>query len=291
MEATAIHVKRMNRALVRSAATLRREDACYLVNAYYAIQQHRESAERQLCRVAVQPHELIAWLIEQDRIVETQLKRALDEWSDTLPAARWAKSIIGIGPVIAAGLAAHIDITRCRTVSSIWRFAGYDPTLKWVRGTKCPWNHWLKEICWMAGESFVQTSEHEDGFYGQFYLVRKRRDQEHNEAGQFAEEAREKLERLNIPNSEARQWYEQGKLPPAQIHARAKRWTVKLFLAHYYHVAWVAATGTQPPEPFVIAILGHERFITPPHFRYQPPGDDDAPSDDPKDPRPSEEAL
>jgi len=113
----------------------------------------------------------------------------------------------------------------------------------------------------------VKTSGHEDGFYGRLYLARKRVEQQHNEAGQFACQAREKLERFKIgSDTDARKWYEQGKLPPAQIHARAKRWAVKIFLAHYHHVAWVAATGTEPPKPYVITILGHDGFIVPPNF-------------------------
>ena len=244
----AVQIKRMNRVLVKTAATLGHEDARYLVSAYYAVQRHRESAEAQLRRAAdgSQPHELIAWLAEQDRVVEKQIKRALDEWSDALPAARWAKSIIGVGPVIAAGLAAHIDISKCGTVSQIWRFAGYDPTLKWARGTKCPWNRNLERLCWLAGDRFVETSGHEDGFYGRFYLLRKRVEQEHNEQGKLA----------------------------AQIHIRAKRWVVKLFLAHYHHVAWVAATGTEPPRPYAIQILGHDGFIAPPNFQQKPIGDE-----------------
>jgi hypothetical protein len=231
-----VHVKRMNLVLVKTAATLGREDARYLVDAYYALQRHRESAEAQLLCAADPdgPHQLIAWLVEQDRVVEKQIKRALDEWSDAFPAARWAKSIIGVGPMIAAGLAAHIDISKCGTVSQIWRFAGYDPTLRWTRGTKCPWNQRLKRLCWLAGDAFVGTSGHEDGFYGRFYLARKH--------------------------------IEQGKLPPAQIHVRAKRWTVKLFLSHYHYVAWVSATGTEPPKPYSIEILGHDGFIAPPNF-------------------------
>jgi hypothetical protein len=94
----AVPVKRMTRVLVKTAATLGRSDARYLVNAYYAMQRQRESAEAQLRRASdSRPHEVIAWVIEQDRIVEKQIKRALDEWSDTISAARWAKSIIGVG--------------------------------------------------------------------------------------------------------------------------------------------------------------------------------------------------
>ena len=38
----------------------------------------------------------------------------------------------GIGPVIAAGLLANIDIKQAPTVGHIWRFAGLDPTNKWI---------------------------------------------------------------------------------------------------------------------------------------------------------------
>src|ERR1039458_6464678 len=102
----AVPVKRMTRVLVKTAATLGRGDACYLVNAYYAMQRQRESAEAQLRRASdSRPHEVIAWVIEQDRIVEKQIKRVLDEWSNAIPAARWAKGLIGVGPMIAASLA------------------------------------------------------------------------------------------------------------------------------------------------------------------------------------------
>jgi hypothetical protein len=45
-------------------------------------------------------------------------------------------SIKGIGPVIAAGLLANIDITKAPTAGHIWRFAGLDPSSKWVGTAK-----------------------------------------------------------------------------------------------------------------------------------------------------------
>lgn len=56
-------------------------------------------------------------------------------------------SIHGIGPVISAGLLAHIDIHRAVTVGHIWRFAGLDPSVKWLKKTKRPWNAGLKVLC------------------------------------------------------------------------------------------------------------------------------------------------
>ena len=152
-------------------------------------------------------------------------------------------------------------------MGSIWRFAGLDPTFTWDKGKKRPWNAALKTLCWQIGESFVKVSGREDDFYGKLYLKRKQQETAANNAGQFAEQARLKLERFNIgKDTEAYKAYSQGKLPPAHIHSRAKRWAVKLFLSHYHWVAWTLATGTPPAEPYAISILGHADYIAPPNF-------------------------
>ena len=87
--------------------------------------------------------------------MEGQIKRALEKYVDNHPVGSWLTSIHGIGPVIAAGLLAHIDIARAPTVGHIWRFAGLDPTTKWEKKTRRPWNAALKVLTWKAGESFV----------------------------------------------------------------------------------------------------------------------------------------
>jgi hypothetical protein len=55
-------------------------------------------------------------------------------------------------------------------------------------------------------------------------------------------------------------------LPPARIHRRAVRYAVKLFLAHYHHVAYEVEFGEPPPKPYVIEHLGHVDFIGPPNW-------------------------
>jgi hypothetical protein len=58
----------------------------------------------------------------------------------------------------------------------------------------------------------------------------------------------------------------QQMLPPAHIQARAERWTVKLFLAHYHHVGYEIRYGVPPPRPYVLTHLGHVDFIAPPNW-------------------------
>ena len=262
-------VRRLRRDLVKAASTLSVDEARYLVDAYYAMQEYRKAAGNQVRALAEseEPHGVIQWLFDQNTTVEKQILRALDSWTDTLPAARWAKSICGIGPVISAGLAAHIDVSRSATVGHIWRFAGLDPTVEWKKGEKRPWNAGLKTLCWKIGESFVKVSGNDADFYGKLYIQRKQYEQQRNDSGALADQAAQKLERFKIgKETDAYKAYAIGKLPPAHIHARAKRWTVKLFLAHYHHVAWTLATGTAPPKPYVISILGHADMILPPNF-------------------------
>ncbi len=262
-------VHRLRRDLVVAASSLTIDEARYLVDAYYTIQENRKAAGNQVAALvkAKEPHDVIAWLQAQNETLEQQIKRALATWTDSIPAARWAKTIVGIGPVISAGLAAHVDIAKAPTVSHIWRFAGLDPTTKWKKGEKRPWNAALKCLCWKLGESFVKVCNREGDVYGHFYLIRKARENALNDAGQFAEQARLKLETFRIGKStDAYKHYSTGKLPPAHIHARAKRWAVKLFLAHYHEVAWRLATGTPPPKPYVIEHLGHVDLVTAPNF-------------------------
>jgi hypothetical protein len=269
MNATTIDVvQQLNRDFVKAASTLSVNEARYLVDAYYTIQEYRKAAANQVRSLAEsnEPHAVIQWLFDQNQTLETQIKRALDSWTDSIPAAAWAKSIVGIGPVISAGLAAHIDINRCTTVGQIWRFAGLDPTVAWLPKTKRPWNAALKCLCWKIGESFVKVSGREGDFYGKLYQQRKALEQARNEAGEFAVQAKAKVERFDIgKDTDAYSYYAAGKLPPAHIHARAKRWAVKLFLAHYHHVAWKLATGHEPPKPYVIAHLNHADCIMPPN--------------------------
>ena len=262
-------VRRLKRDLVKAANSLSIDEARYLVDAYYQIQDNRKTAGNQIHATAgcAEPNNVLRWLHDQNDTVEKQIRRALDSWTDAIPAARWAKSIVGIGPVISAGLAAHIDVTRSQTVGGIWRFAGLDPTVEWKKGQKRPWNAALKTLCWKTGECFVKVSNHEHDFYGHLYAKRKEKEIAANDAGAFADQAARKLERFKLgKDTEAYRSYAAGKLPPAHIHARAKRWAVKLFLAHYHHVAWTLATGTPPPKPYVISILGHADFIAPPNF-------------------------
>ena len=262
-------VERLNRDLKEATKRLSEDEVRYLVDAYYSIQDYRKTSANQIraMRESQEPNEVTMWLFENNRILESQIKRALDAYTDSVKMGLWCKSICGIGPVITAGLLAHIDIHKAPTAGNIWAYAGLNPGQEWKKGEKRPWNARLKTLCWLLGESFTKVSNRDEDYYGRIYQVRKKMEIEKNEAKEFADQAAEKLKKFKIgKTTDAYKHYSEGFLPPAHIHARAKRYAVKLFLSHYHWVAHEIYLGTPPPVPYVIEHMGHVDIIPPPNW-------------------------
>jgi hypothetical protein len=258
--------QRMSKDLKLTATGMSREEARDLVDWYYQMQDNRIRAEGQIRSLGEEkPHAILDWLADQDRGLETQVKSALDYYSAASPLGVWARAQKGIGPVIAAGLLAHIDLEIAKTAGAIWRYAGLDPTVKWEKGQKRPWNASLKTLCWKIGESFVKVSGSEDAFYGQLYKERKVLEIERNERGDNKLAADEILKAKKFRGDTiAKKRLEAGYLPDAQVHARAKRYAVKIFLSHYHMMGYRLILGREAPVSFPIAHQGHTHIILPP---------------------------
>jgi hypothetical protein len=90
-----------------------------------------------------------------------------------------------------------------------------------------------------------------------------------NEAGELADQAAAVLANKKIgKETEAYKAYSVGKLPPAHIDARARRWTVKLYLAHYHAVAYFDHYRVEAPRPYVLTVLGHADEIRCPNWPF-----------------------
>jgi hypothetical protein len=168
--------------------------------------------------------------------------------------------------VISAGLLAHINIEQAPTAGHIWRFAGLDPTTEWKKGQKRPFNASLKSlVAFKLGESFVKVQNNDNDVYGKLFAERKKLDQQRNDSGEFADVAKIKSEKVG-KSTDAYKAYSQGKLPPAHVHARARRYAVKLFLAHYQLVAYFQHYRVMPVHPYVFDHQpNHVHFVAPPN--------------------------
>jgi len=267
MSANTEAIQKLSRDLRAAARDLGVREARYFVNTYYDLQDYRIASANQQRKLleGKEPSEFMGWLNTNLEVLESQIKGMLDKWSSNQPMGVWARNVCGIGPVISSGLLANIDITKAPTVGHIWRFAGLDPTVKWVKGEKRPWNASLKRLCWLAGESFVKVSANPRDIYGKVYLERKEYERGRNERGELAEQARER-----VASAKARrvkldpglvELLESGKLPAAALHARSKRYAVKLFLSHWWEEAYRQHYETAPPLPYPISHLGHVHKI------------------------------
>ena len=377
---------RIKRDILSAAKLISDDEARFLVDTYYQVQQFRISSAAQVRQLneSGEPNDFLSWTFDTFEYTEKQIKNALAKYTDQHTIGQWAKSIPGIGPVLAAGLSAYIDIERAPTAGAIWRYAGLDATSKWhgreatneliktafdvesdqvaamlwlseafamrpldvfaaagvdvsigaahiVRAisdhqgdhseivaltereiathihldhaiasiceyrnfsrwllyyelfadtqidkaklrkalARRPWNADLKRLCWLIGESFVKVQANERDVYGKVYVQRKAQEIEKNDRLEFADQAAEILKKKKIgKDTDAYKAYSQGKLPPAHLHSRAKRYAVKLFLAHWHHVAYESHFGTPPPNPYVLDhVPGHVHFIAPPHWK------------------------
>lgn len=260
-------LRRVRADLRGASSTLTGEEVRYLVDTYYSIQDFRIQATGQARSLAAdaEPHSATAFIGQGTNWIEESIKAVLDRYTANEPTGMgaWAREIVGIGPVLSAGLLAHkVFDPRFPTIGHTWSFAGLAPGVTWDKGQKRPWNAKLKVLCWKIGESFVKVSGHERDVYGHVYQNRKAYEQVKNDAGDYADQAKAKLERFRIgKDTDARKYYEAGTLPPGHIHARAKRYTVKAFLADYWSEAYRRHFQHEPPLPYPIAQLGHAHFV------------------------------
>jgi len=258
----------LSKDIVKSAALLGQSEVRYLVDLYYEVQNYRIRSASQTRAIAGagKPHDLVSWSAEIFEKMEDQIKRAMKAYAASKEPGKWALSIHGIGPIIASGLLAHIDIEKAPYVGNIWSFAGLNPNATWEKKQKRPWNARLKVLCWKIGGSFVKLRNFDNDIYGKVYEDRKELEIQRNHAGEFAEQAATILATKKIKEPKTRAAYESGRLPDGHIDARARRYAVKLFLAHLHHVMYESHYGQAPPQPYILNDPGHTRFIGPPNW-------------------------
>ena len=245
------------------------------------IQKKREAIEKALTEKkaeyeakkaeepVVEPHDTLKYFLKNYKDLENNIKICLGIFASNKSISTWLQKIVGIGPVISAALIAYIDINKVRSAGQIMAFGGIDPTKKWEKGQKRPWNANLKVVFWKIGQSFIKTSSNPNDYYGKIYLKRKEYEMKKNEAGDYAEQAKE-IARTKEFKTEAglkmKAIYESGKLPQSHILSRAARFATKIFVSHLFAVWYEMERGELPPKPYEMAILNHTHMIEIPYW-------------------------
>jgi len=117
-----------------AAATMGPKEARYLMDLYYQCQEIRKRAREQVRSMEKEPepHKILQFVYSVFSRLEARIHLAMDLYSDSRLVGRWSKLNYGIGPVLAGGLMAHLEIEKAPTVGHIWRFCGLDPTVEWL---------------------------------------------------------------------------------------------------------------------------------------------------------------
>lgn len=197
--------------------------------------------------------------------VDSIVKRPISNFIGDSIVGKWASSQVGIGQVLTAGLMSYIDIEKAHSPGAIWRYAGLDPSYN----NKKSYNSELKSICWKIGSSFAKYSTKPNSFYGKLYLQDKERRTAKNEEGLYADKAQEILSDLPYKYRSDQDLLMQGKLSDEQIDAQARRFAVKIFLSHYYAIAYQEHHGEPAVRPSFITINGKKEFIDIPNNPFQ----------------------
>lgn len=152
-------VQRLSRDLREAAEKMGPAEIRFLVDAYYVEQEVRKATNNQVRATveAGEPASILRYLAKQSEVLENQVRAALDRWSRNQKVGQWMRSHTGVGPVITAGLMAHINIKRARTAGHIYNFAGLNPDAKWWSRKDA--DAMVKEIISMIGSGKVITPE------------------------------------------------------------------------------------------------------------------------------------
>jgi len=256
--------KDLKSAFFKGKVEVSKNEIRFLVELYYKVQEMRKATGGQIraAEEAGDSAHLLWWFHRGQVKVERQIYTIMDVWTDKFEAARWAKSVFGIGPVLSAGLQAHVDLDRTTTYSKMIRFGGWDPTVIWRKGEKRPWNPALKKLFWLIGDGFMKRWNHPRCKYGHFIKRKWDLEKLRNERGDFADSAVYSLEDKKYgKTTEAYKHYKEGRLPPARILLRAERKGVKLFLSHWYETAYAVHYGKPAPECYqFVHMEGHTKI-------------------------------
>lgn len=126
-----------------------------------------------------------------------------------------------------------------------------------------PYNTKMKPICYLIGKSF-QLNCNRGSKYGRLYSERKALETMKNDNLEYKEQAERLLAENNYDkNTDTYKCLIQGKLSPAHIDQRAKRYATKIFITHFFEAAWIYTHQTKPPVPYVIEHMDHVDYIEP----------------------------
>lgn len=129
--ATVQGLAKISKNIKEEIVNVTRQDARYLVDAYYQVQKMRVRTNNQLKAISKSADSenyatptSVKWVYLSTKNTEEQIKLMLDAYTDSHKIGQWLKSVIGIGPVLAAGLMSNFDINGVNHFGQFHSYAG-----------------------------------------------------------------------------------------------------------------------------------------------------------------------
>lgn len=129
----------LNTESFASSAFANASEARILVDLYYTMQEIRKRLGNQVGAMdrgvdTTATHDCADIVLAQAEQLENNAKTFLEVFASEHPIWPWFKAVHGIGPVLSAGLIAHFGARPVPpTVGHWWRYAGLDPSQKWLK--------------------------------------------------------------------------------------------------------------------------------------------------------------
>ena len=131
-------VARFSKELREGAKKLGKDEVRFLVDYYYQMQHDRIAMEGRIRSIKQnkekeEPYEVLSFVGLQVGTIESNIKKVLDWYTLNDPVGKWCRSITGLGPVIAAGFLAGLDVTDRPTAGHFWSYCGLnDQNRPWI---------------------------------------------------------------------------------------------------------------------------------------------------------------
>lgn len=210
---TWLAINRLSKDLKDAATLLTRSDVRALVDLFYMQQRQRIRINNQItaAKKDARSSDLLGWALNNQKLFESNCQRALEGWCQQYEIVdRWVKKIYGVGPIITAGMLAHLDEKPPPTVGHWWSFAGIIPGLKKEKGVKRKWNGTLKTLLWKMSSVQVRlyAINPEKSVYGKLYYDRREYETQTNLSGKLSGQAQMALSEKNYSKeTDAYKWY------------------------------------------------------------------------------------
>lgn len=231
-----------------------------LVADYYDIQSVRLMSDNRVRAfsqgVSPQVHARIKEMTGMSmKRIENSIKKELQSAIAAEPLwEEWLKDVKGIGPILAAGLIAHIeDVKRFATMSKLWKYAGLSVdddgrSERLVKGKTLNYDPKFKKFMWLVGSSFVKVK----GPGRELYLDSR-------------ELYDKKWKTSKDCGSVGCKSKGEGACMDGHKHAAARRRTAKIFLGAVY-MKWREIEGLPAEHPYIIGRDGHSHIIDAKYF-------------------------